>query len=203
VLGASIGPGIIVPLVLLVVVVPAVLLWARRRLRETDDAVVMPTGSRLTSSALLSLGPPWRVVPEIATDALGGIDQVLVGPPGVFAVTTTMAPRTRLDPARANARAADAAISRARLDDALVAAGSPPTSSVHVHWGRTADPDAGTAAAPDAGWSVDSPGVVHVDGRRLLDWVASLDGTVVVDPGRVDAAWAAAATAIGRPDPRR
>src|SRR5688500_11721856 len=94
--GPSVGPGIIVPLAVLAVAIPVVLGVTRRRfklvaagigpdLRQGSDPSV-----RLTSNALRALStPPWRVVHEIGVQRLGGIDHVVIGPPGVLPITTT------------------------------------------------------------------------------------------------------------------
>ena len=76
------GPGILVPVLIVLVVVPVVFWWARTRLKASGDAgpADAPDPSiRLTSNALRGLpGPPWRVVHEIAADKLGGIEHVLL-----------------------------------------------------------------------------------------------------------------------------
>ena len=91
------GPGIIIPVIALVVVVPVGFTWARR-LRDganvsAADGGPGASGARLTSAALRDLpAPPWRVVYEIAGDKLGGIEHVLIGPAGVFWMVTRMDP---------------------------------------------------------------------------------------------------------------
>src|SRR5215207_4495460 len=97
--GRRMGPGIIIPVVVLSIVLPAVLTVARRRFLHVAAGIGPELGSandpsvRLTSDALRALAtPPWRVVHEIAPARLGGIDHVVIGPPGVLALTTTIEP---------------------------------------------------------------------------------------------------------------
>lgn len=191
------GPGIIIPVVALVVVIPVGFTWARR-LRDgadTSDADVDAgaSGARLTSSALRELpSPPWRVVYEIAEEKLGGVGHVLIGPPGVFALTTTMTampagPASEHDP-HAIARAA---IVRGDLDDALRRCAMSSDALVVVHWG----PPTGGPSAVDT-----TPGSLAVDGRAIGAWAAGLD-TTALTPAQVDLAWQTVTTAIGRPDP--
>src|SRR5262249_59930947 len=90
------GPGIIIPVLLVAVVVPVVLVWAHRRFKEpasvAGDRASAPA-ARLTSNALRALeSPPWRVVYEIAPERMSGVEHVLIGPGGVFALTTSMDP---------------------------------------------------------------------------------------------------------------
>ena len=89
------GPGIIIPLILVVVIVPFGLAWAKK-LKDSVNSADGPAStaqSRLTSHALRELAtPPWRVIYEIADDKLGGIEHVLIGPAGTFALQTSMDP---------------------------------------------------------------------------------------------------------------
>src|SRR5262245_22925549 len=118
------GPGIVIPVVVIAVVVPIVFMWARRTFKEaggeTADEVTPPSGL-LTSNALRRLpSPPWRVVHEIAAERLGGVEHVLIGPGGIFAVDTSMDPMPQpLDVAPDVHEVANAAIKRGALDDAL------------------------------------------------------------------------------------
>jgi hypothetical protein len=195
------GPGIIIPVVVLSIVLPAVLTVARRRFKHVTAGIGSDRGPatdpsvRLTSDALRTLAtPPWRVVHEIAPARLGGIDHVVIGPPGVFALTTTLDPL----PPQSTTEAADpsavaeAAILRGELDDALRRCAMTSDRLVVVHW-----------AAPTAGdpESVEPlPRVVAVQGRSLHSWLEGLDG-VRLSPAQVDLAWQTVVTAIGRPDP--
>jgi hypothetical protein len=188
--------GILV-LVLLAVAVPAVYLWARRTFKEGPqrgvDADVQVSGRRLTSAALRDLpSPPWRVVHEIADDRLGGVEHVVIGPPGVFAVQTSMegmpAPSSAPPDAQAVARSA---VARTELDDALTRCGMSSDRLVVVHWGVPLDP---TPPSVDV-----FPGLTAVDGRSLRSWAAGLGGPLT--GAQVDLAWQTVTTAIGRPDP--
>ena len=191
------GLDIIIPVVLIVVVAPVALVWAKKTFkdaagRDLDDAVVTPS-DRLTSNALRALEcPPWRVVYEVAPNKLGGIGHVLIGPPGTFALQTSMEPLPEppdTDPEPA--AIGRAAIARGELDDALRRCAMSSDRLVIVHWGVN-DSDQLTVEPV--------PGVVAVDGRRFDEWAASLPGDALA-PAQVDLAWQTVTTAIGRPDP--
>lgn len=193
------GPEIIIPIVVLVIVVPVVLTWAKRNLRDparegaTALEEVRPRSERLTSAALRELSsPPWRVVYEIAADRLGGVEHVLVGPSGIFALTTSMDPLP--DPPTeppASADVAADAILRGDLDDALRRCAMESDGLVRVHWG-TVDDDRLAVEI--------HPGATAVNGRRIADWAAGL-GSDRLSQARIDQAWQTITTAIGRPDP--
>lgn len=194
------GPGIVIPLAVLAVVVPVALTWARKNLKEgarhqVPDDTGVGTTARLTSAALRDLpSPPWRVVYEIADDKLGGVGHVLVGPAGVFAIRTSMEPLPTVAdaPDAPDARAvAAAAIVRTQLDDALRRCAMASDRLVTVHWGARSD------GGPD---TVDPiPGETAVDGRTLVAWAQRQQGALT--PAQVDLAWQTVLTAIGRPDP--
>jgi hypothetical protein len=161
-----------------------------------SDPAARHAAVRLTSGALNTLGsPPWRVVYEVTPDRLTGIEHVLIGPPGAFALTTTIDALPTPPPADAAAdpvAVARAAMTRGGLDDALARVRLSSAGLVTVHWGG-AGADAPAAVAGQHG-------VTHVDGRRLGEWVAGLDGAAW-SAAQVDLAWQAVVTAIGRPDP--
>lgn len=191
------GPGIIVPLLVIAVVVPVAFTWARRTLKQGASGSSSEPGHdpqlRLTSNALRPLpAPPWRVVYEIAPDKLGGVEHVLIGSPGVYAMRTSMDP---LPTAIADPDPHDvgkAAIVRGALDDALRRCAMSSTSLVTVHWGVN---PAGAPAALEV-----LPGLTAVDGRQLEAWTTSLPGGSLA-PAQVDLAWQTVLTSIGRPDP--
>ena len=194
------GPGIIIPLVVLAVAVPVTLTWAKKRFRdgsrEGADLGAAPAApaARLTSNALRELpSPPWRVVYEVADDKLGDIEHVLIGPHGTFGVRTSMGPLP--EPATGDPspqELAAPAIVRGPLDDALRSCGMSSDELLTVHWGVNPD---------DAPLSIDPvPGHTAVDGRSLAVWIAELEGADLT-PGQVDLAWQTVLTAIGRPDP--
>lgn len=202
------GPGIIIPVVLLVIIVPVVGVLAKRYLKDgvanqRDEPVVAPS-ARLTSTALRELPtPPWRVVYEIAEDKLGGPGHVLIGPPGVFAVVTSMDPMpTATDGTHDASAVAAAAIARGGLDDALRRCAMSSERLVTVHWG---------APTPGGPIAVDTlPGATAVDGRSIAEWArravgAAADATEAdrppLTPAQIDLAWQTVTTAIGRPDP--
>lgn len=192
------GPGIVIPVVVLVVAVPIGLLWARRRFtaaHSTGGDVVAASGTRITSNALRGLpSPPWRVVYEIAPDKLGAIEHVLIGPSGVFAVRTSMEPLPPpLDREPTAQELAAPAIARGELDDALRRCGLTSERLLVVHWGKRDDGQAAIAVEP-------RPGEIAVDGRRLDEWAAGLADQRLAG-SQVDLAWQTVTTAIGRPDP--
>lgn len=189
------GPGIIIPVVLLVVVVPSAFMWAKRRLKDGSsigDDVVAP-GTRLTSAALRALpAPPWRVVPEIGEEKLGGIEHVVIGPAGVFAVQTSMSALPggpHDDPAPGEI--ARAAIVRGPLDDVLRRCAMSSDRLLMVHWGPRVE---GAVASVET-----MPGVTAADGRALDAWAAAQPDRLTT--AQVDLAWQTVTTAIGRPDP--
>ncbi len=118
------GPGIVIPVVLVVVIVPVAFVWARRTFKEGAGAaveVVPPPSARLTSNALRELPtPPWRVVYEIAADKLGGVEHVAIGPAGIYAMQTSMDPLPAAPVGDPDPKAVGrAAVTRGALDDAL------------------------------------------------------------------------------------
>lgn len=192
------GPGIVIPVVIVAVVVPTVFTWARRRFKEnpkSDETPPTAPAMRLTSNALRSLpSPPWRVVYEIGPDRLGGIEHVLIGAPGIFAVVTSMDP---MPAAPANDTTdphlvAQAAIRRGALDDALRRCKMASDRLVTVHWG--------VAESPTAVDIETVAGATAVDGRRITEWIETLT-TANLTQAQIDLAWQTVVTAIGRPDP--
>lgn len=192
----SIVISLLVSFVVLAVAIVAARQFLQRLQAPVDEPMVHTT--RLTSEHLHRLPPPtWRLVLEIEDPSLPDVDQVVIGPCGVLAISTTLGERPALDhvadddPEGARATAA-AAITRAPIDDLVSAAGSHCHQLVHVYWGAP-DPDQ-PAALP----------VVHatvaVDGHRLDEWITSLP-TDVLTASQVDLVWHAVTTGIGRPDP--
>lgn len=170
--------------------------WLHKLARSAEDREVRT--ARLTSEHLHRLPPPtWRLVLEMDHPDVPDIDQVVIGPCGVLAISTTLGDRPPLDhavdddPEGARATAA-AAMMRAPVDDLVSAAGVSCHLLVHVYWG-----------APQLDLPAALP-VVHaavaVDGGRLDEWITSLP-TDVLSPAEVDLAWHAVTTGIGRPDP--
>ena len=191
------GLDIIIPVVLIAIIAPTAVIWAKRTLKDGsaddgDDGVVAPS-ERLTSNALRDLEtPPWRVVYEVAPHRLDGIGHVLIGHAGVFAVQTSMEPLPAPPDGEVDAKAiGKAAISRGGVDDALRRCAMSSDRLVVVHWGVHDDDTV----------SVDQqPGVTAVDGRQLMAWADGL-GTDVLTSTQVDLAWQTIVTTIGRPDP--
>jgi hypothetical protein len=191
------GLNIIVPVVIVLIVMPTVFVWARKRFKQGGESATIDAGSdpsrRLTSNALRSLpAPPWRVVYEVADDKLGGVEHVVIGPSGVFAVRTSMSalPEPISDP-EPQALAA-VAIMRGALDDALRRCAMTSDALVTVHWGVNADKKPASVEV--------MPGSHAVDGRKLEHWANGL-GAGRLTPAQVDLAWQTVVTAIGRPDP--
>lgn len=191
------GLSIIIPVIVIAIIVPFGFMWAKKTLKEsehgTDDAIAA-SSLRLTSNTLRELpAPPWRVVYEIADVKLGGVEHVLIGPPGVYALQTSMEPLPPPPDAPADAHEIGAsAIARGGLDDALRRCALSSDWLVHVHWG----PDGHAAdGAIELG-----PGHLAVDGRSLIAWATSLEPNELT-PAQVDLAWQTVTTEIGRPDP--
>ena len=84
--------GIILPLVVLALILIGVFVWYRRSIAEMKPSEARPiSGLRLTAEALHRVpSPPWRVAYEVAI-ALGDVDHVIVGPPGVIVIRTVIA----------------------------------------------------------------------------------------------------------------
>lgn len=189
------GLGIIIPLIIVAVVVPAGLMWAKKAFKDAPSSsgdMAPPTG-RLTGGALRELpAPPWRVVYEIADDKLGGSEHVLIGPAGIFAVRTSLAPIPEpLDTPPQATAVARAAIVRGPLDDALRRCAMESDRLLDVHW---APPVEGGPA-----WVEVMPGVTAVDGRRLGEWASAQPERL--SSAQIDLAWQTVTTSIGRPDP--
>ncbi len=206
-----VGPKILIPVLFVVIIVPLVSWWAKKRFKDghNDQADFVAPSSRLTSNALRGLAsPPWRVAYEIAPEKLSGIEHVLIGPAGAFALVTVLdalpIPSDTDDNQGASepdAQAlARAAITRGGLDDALRRCALTSTGLVRVHWGPV------LAGAPN---SVEvMHGVIAVDGRRLGQWASQIESQAVtgagssqLSPAQVDLAWQTVLTSIGRPDP--
>jgi len=193
-------PGIVIPLVLLPILIVGIWVVYRRslaKLQPDDDRPV--SGVRLTAESLHRLDPgSWRVVYEIG-GALGGIDHVVVGPPGVIAVSTVAADRPTaerlLDATGEAALVSEGAVARGPVDELGRPVGVPCELTGRVFWGVPAD---------------DRPpfdrvvhGVHLVEGQRLAAWLDELasEAEAPLDPTRVDLAWQAITMGIGRPDP--
>jgi hypothetical protein len=194
------GPGILIPVLVIAIVVPVGVTWAHRRFKSpeaADDEPATAPGARLTSNALRTLAtPPWRVVYEIHHERLGGVEHVVIGPPGIFALVTSMDPMPTAPDGDPDAHAiAQAAILRGALDDALRRCAMTSDRLLTVHWGVNGAGDAAVDLVP---------GATAVDGRQIEAWAGSqaarADGTSLT-PAQVDLAWQTVVTSIGRPDP--
>ena len=193
--------GIVIPLVVLPIVLVGAFVWYRRSIANMAPSDAMPvSGLRLTAEALhRTPSPPWRIVYEVS-GALGEIDHVAIGPPGVIAITTVVADRpspAALIEARGEAvLVSEAAISRGPIEELLRAVAVSCDLSARVFWGMPA-PER-PAAEP----------VVHgsalVEGQRLDDWLtaAITNAPVPLEQHRIDEIWSTIVIGIGRPDPR-
>ena len=192
--------GIIVPLIILPILLVGVYVWYRRSVADMrPDQPKAVSGLRLTAEALhRAPAPPWRVVHEVG-GALGNVDHVIVGPPGVIAITTVVADRP--DPAQLRNASSDAillseaAIARGPLDELLRAAAASCDRWARVHWGT---PDPGRPAADEL-----AHGNVLVEGQRIDEWLAAMGAGAAapLDAARIDATWRTVVIGIGRPDP--
>jgi hypothetical protein len=192
--------GIIVPLIVLPVLLVGAYVWYRRSIADMRPDEAKPvSGLRLTAEALhRAPTPPWRVVYEVG-GALGDVDHVVVGPPGVVAVTTVVADRPKPDRLREASSDAilvsEAAIARGPLDELLRATAASCDRWARIHWGM---PDPGRPAADE---------VVHgselVEGQRIDEWLAAMaaDADAPLDAARIDEIWRTVVIGIGRPDP--
>jgi hypothetical protein len=192
--------GIVIPLIVLPLVIIGVFVWYRRSIdRMRPDEAKPVSGVRLTAEALHRLeSPPWRVVYEIG-GALGGVDHVVIGPPGVIAITTVVADRPDPDRLTASAGAAqlvaEAAVARGPVDELARPAGSTCQWSARVFWGA---PDPKRPASDEI-----AHGNLLVEGQRIGTWLAELDPPPGgrLEPAQVDLTWQAIVMGIGRPDP--
>lgn len=195
------GAGIVVPLIVLPLAAIGVLVWYRRHvasLHDTDDGHVL-SGVRLTGEALHRLPTPtWRVVHETA-DHLDGIDHVVVGPPGVVAVTTVLGdrptPQALAEAAGGDARlVAAAAVARGGVDDLARRADGRCDVWARVYWGAP-DPDRPPAEQL-------ATGSMLVEGQRLQEWLSVLAaGPMRLSETEVTALWREITVGVGRPDP--
>lgn len=192
--------GIIVPLIILPILLVGAYVWYRRSIADMQPDQAKPvSGLRLTAEALhRAPAAPWKVVYEIG-GALGNVDHVIVGPPGVVAITTVVADRP--DPAQLRDASSDAilvseaAIARGPLDELLRAAAASCDRWARVHWGT---PDPGRPAADEV-----AHGSVLVEGQRIDEWLAAMvaGAAAPLDAARIDAIWRTIVIGIGRPDP--
>lgn len=192
--------GIVIPLVVLPILVVGGLLWYRRSIRELSPDEARPvSGVRLTAEALhRDAEPPWRVVHEIG-GALGGVDHVVIGPPGIVAITTVVADRpSPEDLLRATSETqlvSEAAVNRGPTDEVARPSGVPCRLWARVFWGSPAP------VRPPHDELVH--GSQLVEGQRIGEWLHALAASAAdpLDPAAIDRAWRTVVTGIGRPDP--
>lgn len=191
------NPGIIIALLVVPAAAIIAFLWYRRSIADLQPGEPTPiSGTRLTAEALHRLpSPPWRVIYEIS-DALGEVDHVVIGPPGVIAITTALADRpsrTALISERGEPMlVSEAAIARGPLDELLRAVDASCDVSARVFWGT---PEPNRPAGEDI-----VHGSVFVEGQRIGDWLTAAPA-MPLEPSRIDEIWRTVITGIGRPDP--
>jgi hypothetical protein len=195
-----VSAGIVVPLIILPILLVGAYIWYRRSIADMRPDEAKPiSGLRLTAEALhRAPAPPWRIVYEVG-GALGDVDHVIVGPPGVVAITTVVADRpdpVELREAHGDAiLVSEAAVARGPLDELLRAAAASCDRWARVHWGT---PDPRRQAAEDL-----VHGSVLVEGQRIDEWLAAMvaEAATPLDAARIDAIWRTVVIGIGRPDP--
>ncbi len=202
-LTSGVSPGIVIPLIVLPILLVGAYVWYRRSMTSMKPDETKPvSGVRLTAETLHRLkSPPWRIVYEIG-GALGGVDHVIIGPPGVIAVTTIALDRPtpeRLVAAAGDAQlVAEAAVERGPADELVRPAGIDCRLSARVFWGA---PDPDRPAFDEVAF-----GNHLVEGQRLADWLTALDDRTNeprISQSQIDLAWQAIVMGIGRPDPLR
>jgi len=201
-LTSGVSPGIVIPLVVLPLLLIGAYVWYRRSMSALKPDEAKPvSGVRLTAETLHRLdSPPWRVVYEIG-GALGGVDHVVIGPPGVIAITTSMTDRPtpeRLLATSSDAQlTAEAAVERGPVDELARPSGVSCRLSARVFWGS---PDPDRPAFEEI-----AHGNHLVEGQRITEWLTALDETKAdrepLRPAQTDLAWQAISMGIGRPDP--
>jgi hypothetical protein len=191
----------VVTLAALVLALVAGWTWYRRSLRalEPDEGRSL-SAVRLTAEALHRHDrAPWRVVYEIG-GALGDVDHVVVGPPGIIAITTVLGDRParpEVSDAATEARlVAEAAVTRGPVDEVARPAGVPCQRWARVYWGR---PDPSRPAHEEV-----VRGSEVVEGQRIAAWLDALaaGATEPLAASSVESAWRTVVMGIGRPDPR-
>jgi hypothetical protein len=193
--------GIVIPLVVLPIVIVGAFVWYRRSIARLKPEDAKPiSGARLTAEALHRLhSPPWRVVYEIG-GALGGVDHVVVGPPGVVAITTVVAnrpvPETLIEATGEARLMSEAAVARGPVDELVRPAGADCRLTARVFWGT---PDPSRPEHDEV-----AHGSQLVEGQRIEQWLASISDLTTeheLDQAQVDLAWQAIVMGIGRPNP--
>ena len=176
--------GIVIPLVALPILIIGAYVWYRRSMAALKPDEAKPvSGVRLTAETLHRLdSPPWRVVYEIG-GALGGVDHVIIGPPGIIAITTFMTDRPTPERLLATSSdpqlTAEAAVERGPVDELARPSGVSCRLSARVFWGR---PDPDRPAFEEV-----AHGNHLVEGQRITEWLTALDETTtdrdVAHPG--------------------
>lgn len=160
---------------------------------QADSEIRQINGARLTSETLQQLpAPPWRCILEISEDRLGGVDQVIIGPPGIIAVSTLMLDRPAGTETPDPQQMVSAAMMKSPVDELATRAGLSCDTLAKVYWGA---PQPGRPAALDSGLAT-----AAVEGQRLTEWLHTLPPRPLTQ-AQIDLAWQAILTGIGRPDP--
>jgi hypothetical protein len=163
--------GIVIPLVVLPMLVIAGFVWYRRSIEKLAPEETRPvSGVRLTAEALhRDAAPPWRVVHEIG-GALGGVDHVVIGPPGIVAITTVATDRPALDDllriTGETQLVSEAAVNRGPVDEVARPSGVPCRLWARVFWGA---PDPSRPPHEEL-----AHGSQLVEGQRIGEWLQAL-----------------------------
>jgi hypothetical protein len=186
--------GILISLIVLAALVGGSSMLYRRWRRglAVPGIDVGALAGRLTGERLRDLTVPWRVVLEVPRGRLSGVDNVIIGPPGIIAFISTTLTRPAVDQAPSAQLTATAAVTRGAIDELVGRVGQSCDLLVNVHWGGT------DRTRP----LVDELAHRHVavDGPRLLEFIETLGEARLVS-SQIDQLWQAVATGIGRSDP--
>ena len=186
---------ILIPIAVLAVFLVGGFAWYRRKIDAIGPGdAVLPSSARLTAERLRTLPtPPWHAVYEIAEGRVGTIDNIVIGPPGVIAITTVLGERPApTDPDESPGAIAQAALARADVTDLLTPFNGSCDTLATVFWGA-AQPELPAAYRT-------TTGAVAVDGHRLTEWLMTLPPAPVAT-SQLDQWWQAVTVGIGRPDP--
>lgn len=181
-------------LVVAALMIGGFVLYRRKIISMSPGESTIPSSSRLTAERLRTLPtPPWHVVFEIPEGKAAAIDHVVIGPPGVVAITTVLSERPApTEPDDSPTTVAQAAIARAEVSEFLASVNGSCDILATVFWGA-AQPDVPAAYRT-------THGAFAVDGHRLTEWLMTLPPAPVA-AAQLDQWWQAVTVGLGRPDP--